>query len=534
MTRFPLWILLCTALWSGSTAFAATFVVTTTADAGPGSLRQAILDANAAPGADDIHFNIGGGGPQVIAVASALPNVTDPVVIDGTTQPGFTATPIITLDGNDLLADGLVVLAPSTIRGLVIVDFGNNGITVVSTGTTIVGNYIGVDASGAAADGNQGHGIQVWETVDGVVIGGPGALDRNVISANVANGIQLSGFLAVAASDNNTIQGNIIGLDAAGMNDLGNGFNGVAVDGGSNNLIVGNLIAGNTSFGIRISALNSAFNATGNTVQGNRIGTNGAGTAAVPNGLQGVALFGPQQTTVGGAVAGAGNLISGNGADGIIVSSGGDFPQVPAAGTVIAGNRIGTDVTGTAALPNGGDGISVSGGAVGNQFLGNSIDLNGGLGIDLADDGPTANDAGDPDTGPNRLQNHPVLTAVTVAGSTTVTGTLNSTPARTFRVEFFNSPAADPSGFGEGRTFLGFITVTTDAGGNTAIAATLPPIPAGTVMTATATDLTTGDTSEFSNAVAPAFVSAIPTLSEWMLLLLAALLACGGWIALRR
>lgn len=175
-------------------------------------------------------------------------------------------------------------------------------------------------------------------------------------------------------------------------------------------------------------------------------------------------------------------------------------------------------------------------GGPGNRFLGNSIDLNGGLGIDLADDGVTANDVADADTGPNNRQNHPLLTAVTVSSATTVTGTFNSTPARTFRVEFFNSPAADPSGFGEGRTFLGFITLVTDAAGNAAMTATLPPVPAGSVVTATATDSTTLDTSELSNAVAAVIAPPlpIPTLSEWMLVLFAALLALGGAIAARR
>jgi len=589
---------------------AATFTVTSAADSGAGSFDQAILDANATPGLDNIHFNIGGGGPQVITTGP-IPVITDAVVIDGTTQPGYAGTPIVTLDGNDVIGAELRIqsASPSTIRGLAIVDMLGAGVRVENGGATITGNYIGVNASGLVADGNNG-GIEVYESVDGVVITG------NVISGNAGNGIQLSGTPGVAASDDNIVQGNIIGLDASGVNDLGNSLNGIAVDGGNSNQLggtaagEGNVISGNGGFGIRISARGAVVTgAVGNTVQGNLIGTNGTGTAAVSNGLDGVALFGPHQTTVGGTTAGARNVISGNTNAGVnvsfdttagtrlaadtvitgnfigtdingtadlgnvlngiaIVSSTGtivggaaagagnvisgnnlhgvSFAQIggnPTSGAVVQGNRIGTDVTGTAALPNtgngvvcafagtqalltdntiggtgagegnriwfnGGDGVAVLFGA-GNPILGNSIDLNGGLGIDLGPNGVATNDPGDTDTGPNNGQNYPVLTAVTVTASTTVTGTLNSTPARTFRIEFFSSPAADPSGFGEGRTFLGFTTVTTDGAGDSApISVTLPAVAPGSVVTATATDQTTQDTSEFSNAVAAVFVPA--------------------------
>lgn len=628
--------LLCIAVFAVPVS-AATFTVTTTADSGAGSFDQAILDANANPGADNIHFNIGGGGPQIIA--GAIPVITDAVTIDGTTQPGYAGTPIITLDGNDLVGGFLRIesSSPSTIRGLVIIDMIGPGISVAEGGATITGNYIGVDASGLVADGNR-DGIEVAPNVDGVVITG------NVISGNIGNGIEFSELIGVAASDNNVVQGNIIGLDAPGVNDLGNLLNGIAVDGGNNNQFggtaagEGNVISGNGGFGIRISARGAVVTgAVGNTIQGNLIGTNAAGTAAVPNDNDGIALFGAQQTTIGGTTAGARNVISGNADNGVVVnldtsagpprlaadtvirgnfigtdingtadlgntssgilisSSTGTIVGGTAAGAgnlisgnnqdgialvallgstttgaVIQGNRIGTDVTGTAALPNtlngiafglqgtgallaghtiggtgagegnriwfnGEDGVRVQNGSS-NPILGNSIDLNGGLGIDLDPNGVNANDAGDADTGPNNLQNYPILTAVSVTASTTVTGTLNSTPSRVFRVELFGIPAADPSGFGEGRTFLGFTNVTTDATGNAAFSVSLPAVAPGSVVAATATDQTTQDTSEFSNAVAAVFVAAaaaIPTLSEWLLVLMAALFALGGMLALR-
>src|SRR5688500_169139 len=247
--------------------FAATFAVTTTTDAGAGSFRQAMLDANANPGLDTIQFNIVPGGPQVIAIAGGLPQLTDAVVIDGTTQPGFAGTPIVTIDGNNML-NGIRINgpSPSTVRGLVIVDFATTGIEVVAGGATIVGNYIGVDASGLFADGNGHSGISVDEDVDGVVIGGPAIADRNVISANGGGGIYFHGTAGAATSDNNIVQGNIIGLDAAGLNDLGNGQNGISIDGGDFNQIggtvpgTGNMISGNGSFGIRISSLAGIVN----------------------------------------------------------------------------------------------------------------------------------------------------------------------------------------------------------------------------------------------------------------------------------
>ncbi|HJQ36218.1 MAG TPA: right-handed parallel beta-helix repeat-containing protein [Thermoanaerobaculia bacterium] len=592
-----------------SSLLAATFIVTTTADSGLGSLDQVILDANANSGLDTIHFNIAGGGPQVITTG-ALPIITDPVVIDGTTQPGYAGTPIITLDGNDTIGGELRIQSssPSTIRGLAIVDMLGTGVRVENGGATIRDNYIGVNATGLVADGNASHGIEVRPNVDGVVILG------NVVSGNNGHGIFFVTAPDVAAPDNNIVQGNVIGLDAPGTNDLGNLLSGIAL-GGNNNQIggpaagEGNVISGNGGTGITVGASGSAVTlAVGNRIQGNRIGTNQAGTAAVPNSfLAGIALFGPDQTNISGNVisgnaghglfivpgssdtarvttntvitgnligtnvngtaplgnalngillgmatntvigsATAGNVISGNGASGIFLSEafGGTV-----SGTVVQGNRIGTDNAGTAAIPNadagitigtttnsalitgntiGGtgagegnriwfnleDGIAVLGGA-GNRILGNLIDQNGELGIDLAGDGVTANDAGDPDLGPNNRQNYPLLTGVAVTASTTVTGTFNSTPSRAFRIELFGSTTPDPSGFGEGATFLGFTNVSTDGAGVAAISATLPPVAPGTYVTATATDQTTQDTSEFSNAVAAVFVPPVLNIGDF-------------------
>ncbi|MCA1634493.1 MAG: DUF11 domain-containing protein, partial [Acidobacteria bacterium] len=164
-----------------------------------------------------------------------------------------------------------------------------------------------------------------------------------------------------------------------------------------------------------------------------------------------------------------------------------------------SGNVFGGTAAGTANTIafNGGAGAIVASGT-GNAFPGNQIFSNAALGIDLGNDGVTANDANDADTGANNLQNFPLLTlASTAGGNTTVTGTLNSTASTTFRVEFFSNAACDASGNGEGRTFLGFQNVTTDGAGNATVNATLPAVTVGEVVTATATD-PANNTSEFS------------------------------------
>ncbi len=448
-----------------------TFVVTTTADSGAGSLRQALTDANALPGLDTITFNITGAGPHTISLASALPVITDAVFIDGWSEPSFAGTPVLVLDGNDLTADGLTLAATadgSTIRGLVIRDFNGDGIMIVAgaDNNTIVGNFIG----------------RLTET----------GLDAGIAEANSFNGLRILGA-------NNTIGGTAAGT--------------------------GNVLSGNNDSGITITG--SA--ATGNVVAGNRIGTNAAGTAVIANSIDGILIdAGAANNTIGGTTTAARNIISGNADDGVELDNG-------ATGNLILGNFIGTDITGTVDFGNQSDGVLInasttnnqiggtlagagntiafsvgigvdviSGAGSGNSVLGNSIHSNGAVGIDLNGDGVTANDVGDGDTGPNDLQNFPILGRARTDdfSSVTVSGTLNSTAGTTFRVEFFASSTADPSGFGEGERFLGFATVTTNASGDASFTQTLSAsVAPGEVITATATNSATGDTSEFSASI---------------------------------
>jgi parallel beta-helix repeat protein len=485
-------------------------VVTNTNDSGPGSLRAAIDVADSDQGdLDRVVFNIPGAGVKTITLLTDL-SANEPVIIDGRTQPGFAATPLIALVSNGAFS-ALNLQGGNTVRALAFGGF-QRAIGLNGPGNTIEGNHIGVNAAGTAATPN-GSGIEVFG--GGNVIGGLTAAARNVISGNTGDGIRI-------ASPSNVVTGNFIGTDVGGTADLGNGQNGVYIGfgigagGSAGNRIGGaatgerNVISGNNQYGVLLDAGTSA-----NLVQGNYIGTNAAGTGAVANTLAGIRVSSPD-STIGGTVAGAGNLVSGNGSAptsvGIEIQGG--------TGTLIQGNRIGQNANGTGAVANG-IGISVNGSSntiggtqlaaanivagntgagvriisgAGNGVLGNQISGNGALGIDLGAAGVTANDNGDADTGANNLQNFPVLTAV--AGG--VQATLNSSANTAFTIQFFGNAACDASGNGEGATFLGAASLATGASGFGSIP--LFTVAGGQVVTATATS-TGNNTSEFSTCV---------------------------------
>src|SRR2546427_2672254 len=225
----------------------ATFVVTNTADSGPGSLRQAILDANARPGPDVIAFSIGSGA-QTISPLSPLPFVTDPVIVDGTTQPGFADSPLMELNGGLVSGggNGLSILAgSSTVRGLAINSFVDGCGILLSDGAAnlVEGNYIGTDVTGATRKPN-GTGICV-SLSDNNKIGGITPQARNLISGNSGHGLILSN------ANENLICGNRVGTDRDGLRALGNSLSGITLLDGSSNSIGGtvagarNLISGN-------------------------------------------------------------------------------------------------------------------------------------------------------------------------------------------------------------------------------------------------------------------------------------------------
>jgi hypothetical protein len=336
--------------------------VTNANDSGTGSLRQAILDSNGNAGPNTIAFNIGSGGAQTIQPTSALPSITNPAIIDGTTQPGFAGSPLIVLNGSKAgsSASGLTLTANgSTVRSLVVNGFGANGINIFSN-DVLTGNYIGTDVTGTAAVPNI-FGIYIYNGANNTV-GGTTAADRNVISGNF-EGVEVYYF-----AQNNRILGNYIGTDATGTKVVANKV-GIDIYLCSGNTIGGttaaerNLISGNTDTGVNIFRSGSPDN----VVEGNYIGTDLTGTLALGNGT-GVVLSSSTKNEIGGTVGGARNVISGNKGDGvrITISDNGD-----SADNVVQGNYIGTDLTGTQALPNA-TGVTIEGGG-GNSSVNNTI-----------------------------------------------------------------------------------------------------------------------------------------------------------------
>ena len=370
-----------------------TFTVSNINDSAAGSLRQAILDANANSGPDTIVFNIPGSGVHTIMPLSALPTITDPVTINGYSQPGSSsntlgqgdnATLLLELNGASAGAgvNGITISAANSIvEGLAINRFGGNGIVVTGSGATgnqIQGNFIGTDPAGTTALGNDMapgtpsfSGVYIDAGASNNTIGGTSPASRNLISGNLGEGVEILDINGQNTSGN-VIANNYIGTDASGTNALGNVKSGVFIPWAANNTVggaaagIGNVISANLGFaGIAIcGALNcgtmvdiSGGDASGNVVAGNFIGTNAAGTQALGNSgfgiaLDGIGRLGGTGDIIGGTVAGAGNTVSGNGSNGIEIFD-------ASLRTVVQGNYIGTNASGAVALANGSDGILI-------------------------------------------------------------------------------------------------------------------------------------------------------------------------------
>ncbi len=328
----------------------ANLIITNTANEGPGTLREAIEMANSTEVRDVISFNIDGTGPHVITLLENLPPITQPVVLDATTQSGYTpGQPVIVLDGNNVplvannspdIPTGLYLTGNSTgstIKGFIIGGFGSGdeteeqagpastgtGIRSITSNTIIQGNWIGLSMDGLTPNNNV-WGIYLTEGNN--IVGGPNEEDRNVLSGNWRFGLDMA-----MDSNNNRVEGNYIGTSADGSQRIWNRY-GVHA-GTSDNKISGNVISGNVNGLILSGSLNSILN--------NHIGVDPAGEKAVPNN-DGIWVI-TSNHIIGSP--GKGNLISGNKVNGIFMRNG-------ATDNHIAANRIGTDITGSRAIPN--------------------------------------------------------------------------------------------------------------------------------------------------------------------------------------
>ena len=504
------------------------------------TLRAAIQEANATPVKDTINFAIGTG-LHTITPATPLPALQHPVALDASTQPGSGTAPRIELNGNNIGTAPVLddAAGASVIRGFLIDHASSTGLLLEGTagGTTVAGNVL--SPAPGSSDSSGPTGLKV--TSPGNTIGGTTAADRNSLTHG-KNGIWVYG------GSGNLIEGNYVGLNLDGTAPLGGGnpIAGIVVQ--APNTTVGGTSAGarnvisNNFQAMQLLGRNGASCATaptvdGTVVQGNYIGLSPTGAAASVGNYAGIDILNGANVKFGGTATGAGNVISGNlnGAMDIrVVSTGcGDTSH----NISISGNTIGL-TPGGAAAPNGGDGIDVlgastniaiggptagssnrirantgagvalindtSGSPVNVTVVGNSIDANGRLGIDLGLDGVTPNHVGGAVVGtPNGLLNYPVLTNEFVFPSgTTVTGTVNGAPSTAYTVDVYDSATCDPSGHGEGGTYLGRVVANTDSAGNASwVYSTSTVIPVPSQLTATTTD-DGGSTSEFASCFA--------------------------------
>jgi uncharacterized repeat protein (TIGR01451 family) len=414
------------------------FIVTSLADSGPNTLRQAIVDSNANPGSNAISFQIVGAGVQTIDLLSTL-TITSPVVIDGTTQPGYAGSPLIALDGTNETASGggLVITAGNTtVKGLSINGFtglgielqvnggdviSNNVIGTVSPDTAVSlntdggilinnvanntistnvisgnqstgviiqgvgavnnlvqGNLIGTDRTGTLAAPNGDDGVDILQGASNNTVGGLDSTSENLISGNFLGGVTIGG----AGTSGNLIQHNIIGTDTSGSVAIRNTFGIYIFDGANGNTVSGNLISGNAGDGVEISDVGTS----GNVVIGNLIGTDITGATVIGNGIDGVVVFlGATRNTIGGTALGAGNTIAGNASDGLVLENAGTSHNL------VQGNFIGTNKAGDSGLGNGLRGVDVFDGASNNTIgggapgAGNTLSGNGDAGVDFQD-----------------------------------------------------------------------------------------------------------------------------------------------------
>lgn len=513
----------------------ATFTVTNTNDSGAGSLRQAILDANSNGNASDmdvIEFAIAGSGVQTIAVASDLPTITEKTTINGYSQPGSSANTavspnpinsVITIEisgtSATLTSDILnLVASDSIVQGIAIYDgalpqasMEKASVRLTGSNTQIRGSYIGIHADGYTRGVNERNCNSVVVDGSDVIVGGINAADRNIL----VSWCSIGSSAALTIQGSAQVYGNYIGIAKDGTTDLSpeiadaNGLIGPFYMGINMINTGGNIIGGAASSKRNVVSGNTAnviISSPNNVVQGNYIGTRYDGTVSdsITNGM-GVTTVAGSDSLVGGINSGEGNLIAGVKGSGIEIAS----MYIPAIDYTFIPNRI-------AALGNSINSIGVFNlMGLGNSNLGIDIskftDSDGNYVPDQFEDrGPTANDAGDGDTGANGIINTPVLkTAQQIGSQLSVTYDLDVSdaemPANQYRVEFFANGESSIFGHGPGETYLG--AVTASPGSNKVANLTITGDYTNKALSATVTAIDSatlfgfGSTSEFARNI---------------------------------
>ncbi|WP_313913918.1 right-handed parallel beta-helix repeat-containing protein [Tahibacter sp.] len=462
------------------------YSVITTADTGVGSLRDAITQANASANPATITFNIPGNCPRVIALASTLPQITTPIVIDGTTQSGSS----VNGDADSFDADLCVLVKPAsgtlsygfnvptgatagslTLRGLGIGGFSQPVMLLGGSNHVIAGNQFGGSVTGIALPGASFSAISIGVNAGGsLIVGGNSLADRNVIGGAELAGINVASTVS-SSVDRCQFVNNLIGVAANGTTALPN-FTGINLA-GSGCLVDRNRIVGNTRDAVWING------SSNHVVQRNRIGYTVNGS---------------------GFLSGAGVRVSGSN----------NTIGAPATSNVTGGlyaNTIRNMLQG---------GVLVEGGtnnAVRTNLIYDNGASNNGMDIDLDASGPLANDAGDGDDGANRLQNFPTITALvlmpvaspSIDVNATVSATLDAAPG-TYRIDAYFSPKCDNVSSAGGRphaeAFIGTAQITLPASaGALKVNVVLPTISGNPLIGLTATDAA-GNTSEIGTCFA--------------------------------
>ncbi len=506
------------------------FTVTNTNDSGAGSLRQAILDANANGNPSDmdtISFNIpDSSAVHTINIDTDLPAVTEKLTIDGYTQPGSSANTaaspnpinaVIKIEiaaTNATITQGVLPLVAdeSVVKGVSIYDggpvdsnFSKANVGLVGANTAIKGSYIGIKADGNTVGAYDRNCVGV-ATAATATVGGTNAADRNILFSKCS----IAQSAAIGASGPTEVYGNYIGIAKDGVTDLSpeaSDANGLSAPFtfGMNLLNAGGSTIGGPSASkknvVSGNVANIIVSSPNNTIQGNIIGAryDGVVSESITNGM-GVTAVAGSNTIIGGSNNGEGNLIAGVKGSGIEVASL-DIPSVPVAiapeKIAALGNSI-HSVTPFSLLGVGDTnlGLDIS------KFIDNNADF---VPDQFTDRGPTSNDAGDADTGANGIMNKPVLKTAQQVGSTvTVTYDLDTadSPSNTYRVEFFANDESTIFGAGPGETYIGAVTVGPGTGQTATLSVGADYANKALSATATAVDGATpsgfGATSEFA------------------------------------